>query len=422
VPSVVRDVLASPGRPLDPSVRRTMENSLGHDFGDVRVRTDARAAAAARAIGARAYTAGADVVFGADRFAPHTAAGRQLLAHELAHVVRQRQAPAPLIQRQPEDPGNEGETTTKSEVRGSEIHVTETLVRDGLESRLVTVFDPARATKRTRLFRRSVTSPGWTDVTDQAIHDVYLNPPGVEPGTVSIEWNMPAARPHKRVGSPAEIVSEMIVSELPPSLVIPYVKDSVLTEHFEFTPPGENPYQHWADTIGRRWSATGARKTNFWLNKVVTAASLGVAVGGVVTNAGKVASAAKVAAEAERRAFNTGVRALKSFDLGKSVATNKEMVAGVRELETGLKRGLPGTALDEAAHQLTDLQRRGLQENVRRVITKTIQSVREGKSGVASVVAQVANPRFRFLRQVPGARAALVDALKTIGVELPNGW
>ena len=46
---------------------------------------------------------GQDIVFGAGGFAPGTAAGRRLLAHELAHVVQQDGAP-PRIMRAPKPP------------------------------------------------------------------------------------------------------------------------------------------------------------------------------------------------------------------------------------------------------------------------------------------------------------------------------
>lgn len=78
------------GRSMAPDVRRTMETRLGHSFADVRVHSDAQAAAEAKAVGARALTIGRDVVFGAQQLAPGTAAGRALLAHELTHVVQQR--------------------------------------------------------------------------------------------------------------------------------------------------------------------------------------------------------------------------------------------------------------------------------------------------------------------------------------------
>ncbi len=62
---------------------------FGRDFSDVRVHSDGAANAGARAVHARAYTIGQDIVFGAGEFAPDTLHGQRLLAHELAHVVQQ---------------------------------------------------------------------------------------------------------------------------------------------------------------------------------------------------------------------------------------------------------------------------------------------------------------------------------------------
>src|SRR5262249_14693373 len=79
-PLIVHDVLRSPGAPLDRATRAFMEPRFERDFGAVRVHTDARASASARAVGAMAYTVGHDVVFAADRYAPQTSDGLQLLA------------------------------------------------------------------------------------------------------------------------------------------------------------------------------------------------------------------------------------------------------------------------------------------------------------------------------------------------------
>jgi hypothetical protein len=89
-PPIVREVLVSPGRPLDRGVLNMMEPHFGRDFSDVRVHTDAQAAASAKAVDALAYTVGNDVVFAEGRMAPHSASGRELLAHELAHVTQDR--------------------------------------------------------------------------------------------------------------------------------------------------------------------------------------------------------------------------------------------------------------------------------------------------------------------------------------------
>jgi hypothetical protein len=89
IPPSVHAVLRSPGEPLAAAVRAQFEPRFRHDFGHVRIHRDARAAQSARAVGAQAYAAGADVVFATGRYRPDTADGRELLAHELAHVVQQ---------------------------------------------------------------------------------------------------------------------------------------------------------------------------------------------------------------------------------------------------------------------------------------------------------------------------------------------
>jgi hypothetical protein len=89
VPAIVHDVLRSPGQPLDAGTRAFMEPRFGHDFSKVRVHADSGAAESARAVNARAYAVGPDVVFGAGGYQPETTAGKSLLAHELTHVVQQ---------------------------------------------------------------------------------------------------------------------------------------------------------------------------------------------------------------------------------------------------------------------------------------------------------------------------------------------
>lgn len=89
-PPLVHEALRSQGRPLDESARSFMESRFGHDFARVRVHTDERAAASARAVGASAYTVGEQIVFAAGRYSPASDAGRRLLAHELTHVSQSR--------------------------------------------------------------------------------------------------------------------------------------------------------------------------------------------------------------------------------------------------------------------------------------------------------------------------------------------
>lgn len=92
-PSLVREVMESPGRPLDSTTRSAMEPRFGFDFSHVRVHTDEEAAESARAINANAYTAGEHVVFGEGKYAPGVPSGEGLIAHELTHVVQQASGP-----------------------------------------------------------------------------------------------------------------------------------------------------------------------------------------------------------------------------------------------------------------------------------------------------------------------------------------
>jgi hypothetical protein len=78
-----------PGQPMDSGVRKTMEGLFSHDFEDVRVHTDSNASQSAHSINARAFTAGRDVIFAPGEYSPQTRKGKELLAHELTHVVQQ---------------------------------------------------------------------------------------------------------------------------------------------------------------------------------------------------------------------------------------------------------------------------------------------------------------------------------------------
>ena len=151
VPSVVHDVLRSPGRPLDAVIQasfgprfatdlssiqargselatkqseltigpagdvfeteadrvaervmtpavpvaKEIPGQTGFDLSHVRIHTDDRAAESANAVDARAYTVGRNVVFGQNEYKPDTADGKKLLAHELTHVIQQIGAESP---------------------------------------------------------------------------------------------------------------------------------------------------------------------------------------------------------------------------------------------------------------------------------------------------------------------------------------
>jgi hypothetical protein len=91
-PDVAADVraLSGGGAPLGDETRAFFESRFGHDFRRVRVHTGLRAADTTRALNARAYTLGSDIAFAPGEYQPQSESGRFLLAHELTHVVQQR--------------------------------------------------------------------------------------------------------------------------------------------------------------------------------------------------------------------------------------------------------------------------------------------------------------------------------------------
>jgi hypothetical protein len=89
VPPIVNEVLQSSGESLDRGTRDFFESRFGQDFSRVRVHADDKAARAAGAVFARAYTVGNHIGFASGEYTPTSARGRKLLAHELTHVVQQ---------------------------------------------------------------------------------------------------------------------------------------------------------------------------------------------------------------------------------------------------------------------------------------------------------------------------------------------
>jgi hypothetical protein len=120
----VHHVVGAPGRPLDGATRTFFDARLGHDLSSVRVHTDAEAAESARAVNAVAYTVGPHIVFSSGQYAPATTAGRRVLAHELAHVLQQRDwgsQPRPLLGATTDEWEGQAEAAASAVGRGEQV-------------------------------------------------------------------------------------------------------------------------------------------------------------------------------------------------------------------------------------------------------------------------------------------------------------
>jgi hypothetical protein len=78
------------GQPLDGALQEQMGASLVRDFNEVRIHTGAEADDLNRRLSARAFTIGSDIFFTRGAYDPNSISGRELIAHELIHVVQQR--------------------------------------------------------------------------------------------------------------------------------------------------------------------------------------------------------------------------------------------------------------------------------------------------------------------------------------------
>ena len=81
------------GRSLAPHERNFFEPRFGHDFSNVQLHTGSEANQSAKSINALAYTHGNNIVFGSGQYQPNTESGKRLMAHELTHVIQQKQFP-----------------------------------------------------------------------------------------------------------------------------------------------------------------------------------------------------------------------------------------------------------------------------------------------------------------------------------------
>ena len=87
------------GNPLPPQSNHFFSSKMGYDFSDVKIHTDKEAAESAKAINAKAYTIGNNVVFNEGQYNTESGEGKKLMAHELAHVFQGSEEPHRKIRR-----------------------------------------------------------------------------------------------------------------------------------------------------------------------------------------------------------------------------------------------------------------------------------------------------------------------------------
>jgi hypothetical protein len=186
-PAIVQEVLRSPGQPLDPATRAYFEPRFMRDFSEVRVHIGTSAERSARDVNANAYTSGYNIVFGAGRFAPATHEGLFLIAHELTHVIQQKNSHL-HIQLDRRDPAIEQVNFEKDTLR--ELHRLPAVEERGISDperkrrievlaarvqRLITLFSALSSTTADAIYER-LRERRAGDVLSERFHDILATP------------------------------------------------------------------------------------------------------------------------------------------------------------------------------------------------------------------------------------------------------
>ena len=87
------------GNRLPATTLARMNQSFGTDFSHVKIHTDSESIQLNRQLGAQAFTHGSDIYFNSGKFDAGSTTGKELLAHELTHVVQQGHAATGQVQR-----------------------------------------------------------------------------------------------------------------------------------------------------------------------------------------------------------------------------------------------------------------------------------------------------------------------------------
>ena len=182
------------GSALDGPVRGRMESAFGADFSGVRIHTGSEADYLNRSVSARAFTTGQDIFFRQGEYNPGTSGGRELLAHELTHVVQQNGAPvqAKLTLGPVDDPAErEADETARQVVRRETAAVQRSsgglIQRDACPARPSGESAQSRTPDGVLASNTAFSTSGGTsnlDIVDFAVNSSAL-PPGV---TSSSDW------------------------------------------------------------------------------------------------------------------------------------------------------------------------------------------------------------------------------------------
>ncbi|MBK7533906.1 MAG: DUF4157 domain-containing protein [Myxococcales bacterium] len=153
-PELLGAAMGLGGEPLPAAQQTQFERSLNTNLADVRLHTGQASAQAAENLGARAFTSGRDIHFGAGEYQPGSSAGMHLLAHEVAHTAQQGGQPGAQAKLSVSSPGDaletEADNAADAMVRGAPAQVSSAPGISTIQRSVRTAVSGARTEARTQ--------------------------------------------------------------------------------------------------------------------------------------------------------------------------------------------------------------------------------------------------------------------------------
>ena len=161
------------GRPLNNQVKADMEQSFKFDFSEVKIHNDKEAAELCSSLNAHAFAIGNDIFFNTGKFDQDGEAGKELLAHELTHVVQQKNTVQRAVVYRNPSPSATTNTADAGKIVGNQIVIPSVEVPQ-FKSRNTSKFG-TNATRKKKYSRSAATGgKGQTDI--------WKNDPGIAGG------------------------------------------------------------------------------------------------------------------------------------------------------------------------------------------------------------------------------------------------
>jgi hypothetical protein len=184
----VRDHLVNQeSAPLPPLSQASLNRALGCDMSGVRTYVGPSASRLCGLLQADALVINGSIVFAEGRYAPQTAAGQRLLAHEAIHLLQQRQSKQPtsgLVQvGNPQDPYEVEADRLAEELLGGSFRTIPTPDTSGAIRRTFTVLPSANVTRE---FRGAIPGVSYTSrgAVDIATFHLTRNSAAIKAGTM----------------------------------------------------------------------------------------------------------------------------------------------------------------------------------------------------------------------------------------------